>query len=376
MSVGKTHGYQDNAGQDEPCEGCTVAKARQKNVPRVNSTQVRATTFGEQVYSNISTVKQLDDGPTVTKPNWHMLVDEVTRLKVSTFYDTKKGMVEPTCELFQCWKLGGFPVKVVQQDNAGENKILQSRSDSAAWKLGIKYKYTARDTPQQNHLAELAFATIINKARAMMVSANIPVEVRYKLWKEAIQTATDLDGLILRTVEGITKTRYEHAYGSNPKFAAHLWTWGKAGTVKTKSTGTPKLHDQGAVCIFIGYAKDHEGDCYRMWNPLTNGVRTTHDIIWLRCMYYSKDIGYTVVVEPMVLDDDMVEDILPVQYNTGAGLSPGGKNGDDVSVGDATAPVDNLQPLDDTDSKVRTKSGRTIRAPSRLISEIDGRIKL
>jgi hypothetical protein len=224
-------------------------------------------------------------------------------------------------------------------------------------------------------LEELAFATIINKAQAMMASANIPVEVRYKLWKEAIQTATDLDGLILRTMEGITKTWYEHAYGSNPKFATHLWTWEEAGTVKTKSTGTPKLHDQGAVCIFIGYARDHEGDCYRMWNPLTNGVSTTRDIIWLRRMYYSKD---NVVVEPMVLDDDLVEDIQLVQYATVAGLSPGGKDGDEVSIGNETAPVDNLQPLDDTDSddddveapEVRTKSGRTIRAPSRLISEI------
>jgi hypothetical protein len=50
----------------------------------------------------------------------------------------------------------------------------------------------------------------------MMASVNIPVELRYKLWKDAIQTATDLDGLILCTIEGSTKTRYEHAYGSNP----------------------------------------------------------------------------------------------------------------------------------------------------------------
>jgi hypothetical protein len=46
-----------------------------------------------------------------------------------------------------------------------------------------------------------------------------------------------------------------------------------------------------------------------MWSPLTTGVRTTHDIIWLRRIYYSKDIGYNVVVEPLVLDVDMVENI-------------------------------------------------------------------
>jgi hypothetical protein len=35
-------------------------------------------------------------------------------------------------------------------DNAGENKLLQKRSESKDWKLGIKFKYTARATPQQN----------------------------------------------------------------------------------------------------------------------------------------------------------------------------------------------------------------------------------
>jgi Ser-tRNA(Ala) deacylase AlaX len=142
----------------------------------------------------------------------------------------------------------GFQSRSSNRTTWARISFSQAKVDSAAWKLGIKYKYTARDTPQQNHLAELAFATIINKAQAM-ASADIPVEVRYKLWKEAIQMATDLDQLILRTIEGSTKTRYEHAYKSNPKSATHLQTWGEAGTVKTKSTGTPKLHDPEAVCM-------------------------------------------------------------------------------------------------------------------------------
>jgi hypothetical protein len=56
----------------------------------------------------------------------------------------------------------------------------------------------------------------------MMASANVPFETQFKLWKEAIKTAVNLDGLRLRTIDGVTKTKYEHAYGSNPKFANHL----------------------------------------------------------------------------------------------------------------------------------------------------------
>jgi hypothetical protein len=38
-------------------------------------------------------------------------------------------------------------------DNAGENKKLKECSKSANWKLDIEYKFTAWDTPEQNHLA-------------------------------------------------------------------------------------------------------------------------------------------------------------------------------------------------------------------------------
>jgi len=42
-------------------------------------------------------------------------------------------------------------------DGAGENIKLKKRIDSVDWKLGIDYEITARNTPQQNHLAEVAF---------------------------------------------------------------------------------------------------------------------------------------------------------------------------------------------------------------------------
>ena len=71
--------------------------------------------------------------------------------------------------------------------NAGENKLLQKRCESSDWKMGITFEYTARDTPQQNSLAELAFAIIANRGRAMMHEANLPKEKRFKLWHEAFK---------------------------------------------------------------------------------------------------------------------------------------------------------------------------------------------
>ena len=57
-------------------------------------------------------------------------------------------MVDPTCEKWSKWKQHGKDLKLVRMNNEGEIKSLEKRSDSAAWKLGIVFEYTARDTPQ------------------------------------------------------------------------------------------------------------------------------------------------------------------------------------------------------------------------------------
>jgi hypothetical protein len=81
------------------------------------------------------------------------MVDERTVTKSSDFYETKGGMVEPTCAQLYRWKTSGCRVNICI-NNAGEHTALQERSDSSNWKEGINFKYTARNTPQQNHLAE------------------------------------------------------------------------------------------------------------------------------------------------------------------------------------------------------------------------------
>ena len=79
------------------------------------------------------------------------------------------------------------------------------------------------------------------------------------------------------------KSLVEHWSGSKLEYALNLCTWGEAGTVKLKTQMTGKLEDRGVQCMFVGYAKDHAGDVYHMWDPDTNGIHETQDItIWLR----------------------------------------------------------------------------------------------
>jgi hypothetical protein len=343
------------------CEACTVAKSKQKNVAKV-SDHVKATGDVSRMFLDISSIKEIKDGPKVTNPNWRLMVEERTGLKFSNFYATKNGMIEPTCEQLHKLKLDGKAVKFMRLDNAGENQLLQKRSDSKDWKLNIKFEFTARDTPQQNHLAELGFAHLASKGRAMMISANIPLTLRYKLFKEAFKTATLLDGLMAVTLEGVTATRYKHYMGENPDYAYHLRTWGEAGTVKTKTLATPKIGDRGVQCMFVGYAADHAGDCYRMWDPKTSRVHATRDIIWLKRSFYPKPaVALEVAVPENVTETD-----------------PASEAGESEAINPTTGEsgVTEVDEVDDSDKNevqktgMTTRSGRAVGMPVRLIQEI------
>jgi hypothetical protein len=39
--------------------------------------------------------------------------------------------------------------------------------------------------------------------------------------------------------------------------------------------------------MMLGYADDHAGDVYHMWDPDMDGVHETHDVTWLKRMYFT-----------------------------------------------------------------------------------------
>jgi hypothetical protein len=207
------------------------------------------------------------------------MVDEQTGTKFTDFYETKAEMIEPTCAQLHRWKTSGHGVKYIRKDNAGENIALHNQRVSSDWKLGIKFEYTAQNTPQQNHLAEQGFAHIAKLGRALMNHANVPLNWRFKRFAKAFKTATLLDGLRVITLDGVIDTRYKHWCGTNPKFIKHLCTWGEVGTVNLKEIRTPKIADQGIQCMMVGYSTDHTSDCYEIWNTNTRYHLAQEDVL-------------------------------------------------------------------------------------------------
>ena len=110
-------------GSMKPCNACTIGKAQQKNVAKTSSGK-KTNDVNGQWYHDISTVKSRDKSFTVSTPQWHMIVDELSGLKYSQFYAKKNAFVEPMLGMMNKAMQNGKPVQSVRGDNSGENKLL------------------------------------------------------------------------------------------------------------------------------------------------------------------------------------------------------------------------------------------------------------
>jgi len=59
-----------------------------------------------------------------------------------------------------------------------------------------------------------------------------------------------------------------------------LIEFGQVGYVTVQKQIKTKWEDKSMKCIMVGYADDHSGDTYRMYDPMTNHIRLTRDVCW------------------------------------------------------------------------------------------------
>ena len=80
--------------------------------------------------------------------NWCMIVDELSKVKFSSFHKTKDGIIDTTCASLSKWRAMGLPTENLRCDNAGENKMLEKEVNGEKWKLNLNFEHTARATLQ------------------------------------------------------------------------------------------------------------------------------------------------------------------------------------------------------------------------------------
>ena len=140
--------------------------------------------------------------PPCTKPFWRLAVHESTGLAFDQFHKT------PLCEQLHKWQQADRNVDIIRCDNAGENKWLERRLRSSAWKIGyISFEYIAARIPEQNSVVEKKFDILFYRGIAMMIGANVSLQNHYLLCREALDTQIKLDDLTIFTIDGKTATR-------------------------------------------------------------------------------------------------------------------------------------------------------------------------
>ncbi len=127
----------------------------QMHVPKISTGEMATVINGR--WFHVSSTLKAHKGEKGSSKILDLTVDELTGIPFTWTYNKKNEFVESLCQRIQAQTAGGYPVLIMRQDNAGENKTLEKRLQSADWKLQVKMEYTAANTQQQNALVEVKF---------------------------------------------------------------------------------------------------------------------------------------------------------------------------------------------------------------------------
>jgi hypothetical protein len=198
-------------------------------------------------------------------------------------------MVDPTCAMLYQWSTKGIITLFIWCDGAGENHSLEDTLHSSQWKMPIAFEYTDRNTPQQNHLAEIGIYVICCRSRALMSRANSPKKYRYRIFWLATEIACVLVWLTVATINRVMAMKIKHFADKVPAFVMYLRAFGEAGVVTIAGTVKVKVDMRGILCMMGGYLTDQAGNCYKMYDPINKNMYLARDVLWLNCMYFDKD---------------------------------------------------------------------------------------
>ena len=280
------------------CEDCALSKARQKNLNK--DLILRATKKGERLFMDILSIKCENLGKAKF---WLLLIDDATDYCFSFFMKQKSDLSKIVQDFVNNLKAQyGIKVGIIHCDNAGENKKLEANSKKDG--LGLKFEYTAPNTPQKNIRVERKFVTLYGRVRSMLNWAQLTKDLREKLCAETANTATDDEVMIVYL--GESKSSFEKFYENEAPYARCFFTFSEIAIIKNHEKIKEKLTDRGKVTMFLGYPKSSSIETFKFLNLKTMRTVLSRDVILINKNYESwKGLASTRTTP---LDDDDEED--------------------------------------------------------------------
>lgn len=209
--------------------------------------------------------------PSIGQSRYYVLfVDDYSKMSFVYFMKEKSEVLKYFKE-FQTMteKQKGKKIKILRTDNGGEfcslefEKYLKER--------GIVHQKTNPYTPEQNGMCERLNRSVVEKARCLIFDTNLDK----KFWAEAVNTSVYIRNRSV--VKGLNnETPYQVWTGQKPDIS-HLRIFGSKVMVHIPKQRRLKWDRKSKQLILVGYAENVKG--YRVYDPSTNSVTTSRDII-------------------------------------------------------------------------------------------------
>ncbi|KAJ7971537.1 Retrovirus-related Pol polyprotein from transposon TNT 1-94 [Quillaja saponaria] len=187
------------------------------------------------------------------------------------------GPIKPcSFEAFEVFKMfkalvekeSGHVIKSLSSDRGGE--FTSNEFNIFCETQGILRPLTVPRTPQQNGVAERKNRTILNMARFLLKSKNMPKE----FWAEAVSCAVYLSNRC--PTKGVENQTPQEAWSGKKPNVSHLRIFGSIAYAHVPDQERSKLDDRSVKYVFIGYDSNSKG--YKLYNPRNGKIIVSRDV--------------------------------------------------------------------------------------------------
>ncbi|KAL5816220.1 hypothetical protein ACOSQ3_024598 [Xanthoceras sorbifolium] len=263
------------------CEVCRLSKQSRQIYPTHGYKQSRPFSL---IHSDVWGPSRV---PNVTGARWFVsFIDDHTRL-TWVFLMKEKSEVS---QIFQNF------VKMIQ--NQFETKIQIFRTDNGKeffnnvlnkflLQEGIVHQSSCPETPQQNGVSERKNRHILEVARSLLFTSNVPKF----FWGEAVLTATYLiNRLPSRVLNFDTPCHVLLKHFPHTRLISHLpiKVFGCTAFVQLTQIHRSKLDPKSIKCLFVGYSPTQKG--YKCYSPTTKRFYFSKDVTFMETQsFYDKN---------------------------------------------------------------------------------------
>ena len=247
------------------CEACIQAKQAHKPFPK--EAEHKSETPGERIMSDVWGPARVES---IGRWKWYIsFIDDCTRYSTILFLKHKGEATDRIKEhITKVERNFGKAPKWMRFDNGKE--LVNEETKKWAAQKGIIIETTAPYSPSQNGVAERFNRTIMELARAMLISSGLPTF----LWDEAASHANYLRNRApTRALQGITP--YEAWTGKKPD-VGHLREFGCDVWVLDESNNRSKLDPKSKKMVFVGFMDGPKA--IRYYDAKTRSIKVSRNV--------------------------------------------------------------------------------------------------